>query len=85
MLEMTGTDPRLIFGSLQVPVCELRMDSGARHLVSTCAITSPAGRRLTVDDDEDRDVTRQREELTELKLEVAELRRQMAELTARTP
>ena len=83
VLELTGTAPRVVFGSLAAPVCELRVDSAAGRLVSTCAIASADGRRLAADD-EDLDAAggqRQvREELTELKLEIAELRQRLAEL-----
>jgi len=68
-LELTGDAPRIIFGEVDAPVCELMLDRSHGRLESTCAIASTA-RRLD-EEEEDADWVK---ELNELKVEVAKLR-----------
>merc|ERR1711959_876496 len=38
IIEMTGDDPKLIFGTLENPPCQLSIDRPNSRLVSTCSI-----------------------------------------------
>ena len=41
-VEMTGNDPKLIFGTLEEPTCQLSIDRANSRLVSTCSIQDSA-------------------------------------------
>jgi len=47
LLELTGAQPSIIFGTLEDPVCKLVLrDEGSPRLESSCAIDESGGRRL---------------------------------------
>ena len=45
MLELTGGAPKVLFGTMDNPVCELSLDRANGRLESSCAIET-GGRRL---------------------------------------
>jgi len=84
LIEMTGDAPKLVFGTLESPVCELSLDRTNRKLKSTCPIES-SGRRL----DEIMASGRGHDdkvvgELEQLKGDIAMLKAQVAQLSHRS-
>ena len=81
VLELTGNAPTIKFGPELSPVCSLKLDSANNQLESTCAIHTPAGRRLEDEQGLPTDfVSRMEHEALvvrykALRTEVAELRR----------
>ena len=69
-LELTGSEPKIIFGSVEDPTCELSLDRSAGAVHSSCAISTPSeafGRRLGAEE------MALREEISRLRAEVVEL------------
>lgn len=82
VLELTGTQPKILFGPQDAPVCSLSLDSAAGSIISTCELTTVAERRL---EDSDAPVSRAEHEALKaeheaLKAEVTELHRSFREL-----
>ena len=73
---MTGDAPKIVFGSLESPVCDLTLNRAIGGLQSSCAISTPAadgGRRLG--DFDETPYQSFKSELRTLGEEVVELRR----------
>jgi len=76
IIEMTGDAPKIVFGSLESPVCDLTLNRAIGGLQSSCAISTPAaygGRRLG--DFDESPYQSFKSELRTLREEVVELRR----------
>jgi len=74
IIEMTGDAPKIVFGTLESPICELTLDRSLGSLRSSCDInTNPSltGRRLSSGSSPSYD---------ELKLEIATLKVDLANL-----
>jgi hypothetical protein len=80
IIEMTGDDPKLVFGTLESPICQLSIDRSNSRLVSTCAIQESRRLEETVDCEVKYSVLAQKCET--LRLEVSEMRRLVDELKA---
>ena len=90
VIELTGDMPRIIFGTVESPVCELSLNRANGRLDSTCSLQ--AGRRLNEYDssDETFDSTPQtasdatqtsvEAELLKVKVELAEVKMELMEL-----
>jgi hypothetical protein len=76
VLELTGTEPKILFGPQDAPVCSLSLDSAAGSIISTCALTTSSGRRL-----ENSDALVSRTEHEALKAEHEALKAEVAKLS----
>jgi len=75
IMELTGVAPKIIFGTMDAPVCELSLNRGNSWIESSCPVIS---NRRRLDDDE----FEWKSKLEALKAEVAELRHKLNELDA---
>ena len=84
ILEMTGDVPRIIFGDIAEPVCELLLDRINNRIMSTCPLqtTSLSHRRLDKERDMDTAAAPCETRYSNLKEEVGTLSARIAELEA---
>ena len=75
IIEMTGDDPKLIFGTLDNPVCQLSVDRSNSRLVSTCPIQD--SRRLEETFDCEAKYAALEQKYEALQTEVSELAEQL--------
>ena len=79
---MTGNDPKLIFGTLENPACQLSIDRPNSRLVSTCSIQD--SRRLEETFDCEAKYAALEQKYEALQSEVSELRRSIDALLKMT-
>jgi len=77
---MTGDDPKLIFGTIEKPICQLSIDRPNSRLVSTCSIQD--SRRLEEAFDCEGKYAALEQKHKALQIEVSELRSLAEELKA---
>jgi len=82
IIELTGEAPKIVFGSLDSPVCDLKLNRATGSLESSCTITTPAmdGERRLSDFDGAR-YHAVKSELQKLREDVVQLRRIARDLT----
>ena len=80
VIEMTGDDPKLIFGTIEKPICQLSIDRPNSRLVSTCSIQD--SRRLEEAFDCEGKYAALEQKHKALQIEVSELRSLAEELKA---
>ena len=73
VIEMSGNDPKLIFGTLENPTCQLSIDRPNSRLVSTCSIHE--SRRLEETVEREGKYLALEKKYVALQSEVSELRR----------
>jgi len=81
IIEMTGDDPKLIFGTLENPTCQLSIDRPNGRLVSTCSIQD-SRRRLEEAFDCEAKHAALEQKYEALRTEVSELRALVEQLKA---
>ena len=81
VIEMTGEEPKLIFGTLQNPTCQLSMDRLNSRLVSTCSIHD--SRRLEETVEYEGKYLALEKKYEALQSEVSELRRSVDAMMAK--
>ena len=82
IIEMTGDDPKLIFGTLEDPTCQLSIDRPNSRLVSTCSIQDSRRLEETFDCEAKYAALEQKYEVLQSK--VSELRRSIDALLKMT-
>jgi hypothetical protein len=73
IIELTGDAPKIIFGTIESPICELSLDRTNGRLDSTCSLNT--GRRL-----DEIYLSKQEHELTHVKTELEDVKRQLLEM-----
>ena len=80
IIEMTGDQPKIIFGTLETPICELSLDRTNAELVSSCSLQT--GRRLeeSMEAPLSERLTALEQESADLKAQLADIKKQLAEI-----